>query len=129
MRITSLGALFLASLVLQVEPAAAGTPVSEARPSSLGAADKKDAEKDRAIQVKDKLTVSISDLEAPNKDTVVKAVVDEKGEVTLPHLKNPVKAKGLTCPKLEEAIVKAYHDANILYKANVKVVFRKDPAP
>jgi Polysaccharide biosynthesis/export protein len=129
MQIKSLGALLLASLVLQPGMAAGAAPVSESAAMTLGAADKKDPEKDRAIQAKDKLTVSISDLEKPNEDTVVKVVADEKGEITLPHLKNPVKAKGLTCQKLEGVIVKAYRDANILYKANVKVAFRKDPKP
>ena len=129
MRITSCGALLLASLVFPLQMAAQGAPVPGAPPSARRAADKKEAEKERAIQAKDKLTVSVSDLEAPNKDTVVKVAVDEKGEVTLPHLKKPLKAKGLTCKKLEGEIVKAYRDANILAQANVKVVFRKDPTP
>ena len=127
MRITSCGALLLASLIFLLQMAAQGAPVPGAPPSARRAAEKKEAE--RAIQAKDKLTVSVSDLEAPNKDTVVKVAVDEKGEITLPHLKKPLSAKGLTCRKLEGAIVKAYRDANILAQANVKVVFRKDPTP
>ena len=88
--------------------------------------EKKEPEKERVIQPKDKLTVSVGDLEAPNADTIVKVVVGDKGDITLPYLKKPVKAKGLTCRKLEGEIVKAYHDAQMLNQANVKVVFRKD---
>jgi hypothetical protein len=128
-RITSCGALLLASLIFLLQTPGRAAPVPEAPPSARRAAEKKEAQKERAIQAKDKLTVSVSDLEAPNKDTVVNVAVDEKGEVTLPHLKKPLKAKGLTCKKLEGEIVKAYNAANILKEANVKVVFRKDSKP
>ena len=129
MRITSCGALLLASLIFLLQTAGRAAAVHEAPPSARRAAEKKEAEKEPAIQAKDKLTVSVSDLEAPNRDTVVNVAVDEKGEVTLPHLKKPLKAKGLTCKKLEREIVKAYNAANILKEANVKVVFRKDSKP
>jgi protein involved in polysaccharide export with SLBB domain len=85
---------------------------------------KKVDEKSRVIRSGDRLAVSIDDLEAINQKMVVKVDVDAKGNVTLPSLKQPVPAAGMTLDKLEAGIVKAYHDAQLLNKANVKVVFR-----
>jgi polysaccharide biosynthesis/export protein len=90
----------------------------------LAADDKGDKEKDRVIKTDDKLTVTIDDLQGPGIQTAVKAVVDKKGQVTLPHLTKPVTARGLTCQKLERAVVKAYRDANLIAQATVSVKFR-----
>jgi protein involved in polysaccharide export with SLBB domain len=90
-----------------------------------GRADEKDKEKQQVIQAGDKLTVTIDDLQGPGVQTSIKAVVDKKGDITLP-LVNNVAAKGLTCAKLEQAIVKAYRDAKLIQQANVSVKFRTE---
>jgi protein involved in polysaccharide export with SLBB domain len=98
-----------------------------AAPSPLLAAegDAKGGEKARVIKAGDRLVVSVDDLEAINQKTVIKADVDAKGEVKLPYLKTAVPAAGLTTAKMEEAVVKAYHDAQLINQANVKVIFRE----
>jgi hypothetical protein len=95
-------------------------------PEDGGGSNKKVDEKTRVIRTGDRLAVSIDDLEAINQKTVVKVDVDAKGDVALPYLKQPVPAAGMTLDKLEAGIVKAYHDAQLINKANVKVVFRSE---
>ena len=65
-------------------------------------------------------------MEAPGKDTIIKAVVDDKGEISLPYVKEPVRVKDLTCAKVEEAVAKAYRDARLIVETVVKVVIAKD---
>ena len=89
----------------------------------------KDPEAQRVIRPKDRLTISVRDLEAPNKDTIIKALVDDKGEVKLPYVKEPVRAGDLTCNKLEDAIGQAYRDARIIEQTIVKVAFAKEQKP
>jgi hypothetical protein len=97
---------------------------------AVTAADKA-RKRNRLIADDDELTVTIADLQGPGLNTTVNAVVDGKGRIELPNLKNPVRAEGLTLAKLKEAIVKAYHDENLLNRAEVTVKFRaaEDPAP
>ena len=88
----------------------------------------------RDLRVGDALVVTIADLEAPGKSTMVKADVDAKGEITLPLLSKPVPARGLTREKLTDAIVKAYERDKLIANAVVTVKFRnagknEPPAP
>src|SRR5688572_636918 len=85
----------------------------------------KDAEKNPVIKVDDRLEVTVFDLQGPGVKTVVKQTVDKKGEIKLPYV-DRVAAKGLTCGKLEAAIVKAYRDANLIANATVSVEFAKE---
>jgi protein involved in polysaccharide export with SLBB domain len=105
--------LLLASLTLLAAPAMA----DESRA----------ADKDRVIRPKDELTVSINGLDGPNRVTALKRVVDDKGEIKLPQVREPLQAKGLTCKKLAEAVDKAYRDARLIETADAKVVFTKEP--
>jgi protein involved in polysaccharide export with SLBB domain len=88
----------------------------------------------RALGAGDRLVVTILDLEGPGKNTIVKADVDKKGQITLPALPGPVSADGLTRDKLCEAIVKAYERGGLIANATVTVKFRgpetkQQPAP
>jgi Polysaccharide biosynthesis/export protein len=80
-------------------------------------------EEERVIKQDDRLSISIFDLQGPGIETVAKKELDKKGQISLPYLKNPLTAKGLTLKKLEAAIVKAYRDENLLAQATVSVKF------
>jgi protein involved in polysaccharide export with SLBB domain len=86
-----------------------------------------DAERPRVIRPQDELAVSIDGIDAPNKVSTFKRVVDGKGRINLPQLKDPLRAEGITCTELEAAIDRAYRDAKLLERANAKVVFTQAP--
>ncbi len=75
---------------------------------------------DYTIGRNDLIGVSITDLVAPNVETVRTTRVSEGGMVSLPLLE-PIKAAGLTEAQMERAIAKAYKDANLIQNANVSV--------
>jgi protein involved in polysaccharide export with SLBB domain len=69
----------------------------------------------------DLVSVSIFDLLGEGTGEQVKTVrVTETGMISLPFIP-PVKASGLTERELEEAVSKAYEDANLIRKARVSV--------
>jgi protein involved in polysaccharide export with SLBB domain len=88
-----------------------------------------DSASERVIRPKDELAVSVDGLNAPNKVSTVKLVVDEKGRIKLPQVKEPLRAEGLTCGKLAEAVDKAYRDAKLIERAGAQVVFTRAPGP
>ena len=90
---------------------------------------KKGEEKERVVKAEDSLAITVFDLEGPGRKTEVKVEPDKDGKVSLPHLKSPVTAKGLTAGKLKDAIVKAYRDENLIAQANVLVDFFDEVDP
>ncbi|MGD0389191.1 MAG: polysaccharide biosynthesis/export family protein, partial [Tepidisphaeraceae bacterium] len=69
----------------------------------------------------DLVSISIFDLLGEGTGEQVKTVrVTETGMVSLPFI-SPVKASGLTERELEQAVSKAYEDANLIRKARVSV--------
>jgi protein involved in polysaccharide export with SLBB domain len=76
---------------------------------------------DYVIGRNDLLQVSIGDLVAPNVETQKVMRVSESGNISLPLIP-PIKAMGLTEAQLEQAIVQAYRDANLIQNATVSVV-------
>lgn len=88
---------------------------SEVRPEDLVPSDK-----DYAIGRNDLISIAITDLVAPNVETVRTSRVSESGMISLP-LVGQVKAVGLTEADLEKAISKAYRDANLIQNAQVSV--------
>jgi polysaccharide export outer membrane protein len=76
---------------------------------------------DYVIGRNDLLQVSITDLVQQGVETVKQMRVTESGYITLP-LVGQVKALGLTEGQLEQAIVAAYRDANLIPNAQVSVV-------
>lgn len=75
---------------------------------------------DYTVGRNDLLNISISDLMAPGQETVKTARVSESGNISLPYL-GAVHAAGLTEIELEQAIVQAYRDANLIQNSQVSV--------
>lgn len=100
-----------------------------AMPLRAQEAKKKTEEKERTVEPGEPLAVTVFDLDGPGRKTEVKVEPDEKGQVSLPHLKNPVAAKGLTAGKLKDAIVKEYRDENLIANAAVLVQFWDEVEP
>jgi len=75
---------------------------------------------DYTIGRNDLLQISISDLVAPGQETLKTTRVSESGNISLPYL-GTVHAAGLTEIELEQAIVQAYRDANIIQSSQVSV--------
>jgi polysaccharide export outer membrane protein len=74
---------------------------------------------DYRIGKNDVVSVSIFDLMGEGTGEVPKVVrVSETGQISLPFI-GPVKAEGLTEHELEDAVAKAYEDANLIKKARV----------
>lgn len=89
---------------------------SDVRPADLVT-----VSKDYVIGKNDLIQISITDLVAPGVESQKVTRVSESGMITLPLIKQ-VQAAGLTEAQLEEAIVQAYRDANLIQNAQVSVV-------
>ncbi|HEY8747288.1 MAG TPA: polysaccharide biosynthesis/export family protein [Tepidisphaeraceae bacterium] len=76
---------------------------------------------DYHISPNDLLAITLSDLNGPNTESIKQSRVTESGNVSLPFLKESVRAKGLTEIQLERAIVDAYKQAQLIENANVSV--------
>lgn len=76
-------------------------------------------------RVGDALEIYLWGLEGPNAESRLNRVVDKEGKIELPRIK-PLVVKGLTESQIEDAITKAYHDANLIATMMVAVM-RIDP--
>jgi protein involved in polysaccharide export with SLBB domain len=76
---------------------------------------------DYAIGKNDLLSISISDLVGPGVETVKTVRVSESGNVSLPLLKDPIHAQGLTEAELEKVVVERYKDQQLIQNAQVSV--------
>jgi polysaccharide biosynthesis/export protein len=75
---------------------------------------------DYVIGKNDLLSISITDLVGPGIESVRQARVTESGKISMP-LVPQITAAGLTEAQLEQAIVAAYRDANLISNAQVSV--------
>ncbi len=75
---------------------------------------------DYVIGKNDLLSVSITDLVGPGIESVRQVRVTESGKISMP-LVPQISAAGLTEAQLEQAIVAAYRDANLISNAQVSV--------
>jgi polysaccharide export outer membrane protein len=89
---------------------------SDVRPGDLVATNQ-----DYVIGRNDLIQVSITDLVAPGVESTKATRVSESGFISLPLI-GQVKAVGLTEAQLEQAVVQAYRDANLIQNAQVSVV-------
>jgi hypothetical protein len=106
-----------------VRPARAQTAPPAAPPAAEKAAG------DRTIGPQDFLEITITELAGGGVKSVVKAQVNEKGNVVLP-LVGSVTAVGVTREELEKAIAQNYRDKNLIQNAKVSVKFiEKGQAP
>jgi polysaccharide export outer membrane protein len=76
---------------------------------------------DYTVSRNDTLTISISDLQGPGIETVKQTRVSESGNISLPYI-GQLRAEGLTEIELEQAIVRAYREKNLIEQATVSVV-------
>ena len=75
---------------------------------------------DYVIGKNDLLSISITDLVGPGIESVRQVRVTESGKISMP-LVPQITAAGLTEAQLEQAIVAAYRDANLISNAQVSV--------
>src|SRR5437870_197747 len=73
---------------------------------------------DYAISRNDVLTISISDLQGPGIETVKQTRVSETGNISLPYI-GQLRAEGLTEIELEQSVVRAYRENNLIEAATV----------
>jgi protein involved in polysaccharide export with SLBB domain len=73
------------------------------------------------IAVGEAVEFEIADLEGPGKVSKQRLTVGEDGRVALPQLAKPVDVAGLTEAEAEQAIVRAYRDADVVVNAKVSV--------
>jgi len=76
---------------------------------------------DYAIGPYDLVNITISDLRGPGLDDLKQVRVTSSGKVSLPNI-NQISIGGMTEAQAEEAISKAYRDAQIIQNAQVSVV-------
>ena len=111
----------LLPIVSQVDPAIEEMDQQWTRATEPTAEDQKRLSGDYRIAPDDLLAITLSDINGPNTETVKQVRVTESGNISLPYLDSPVHGAGLTEIQLEQAIVKAYRDANLVLHANVSV--------
>jgi polysaccharide biosynthesis/export protein len=108
-------------IVSQLDPAAEEGESQWARAAEPTAADLKPYVGDYRISPNDLLAITLSDIQGPNTETVKQTRVTESGNISLPFLDNPIHAAGLTEIQLEQVIVQAYKNANLIQHAQVSV--------
>ena len=108
-------------IVNQLDPATEEGESQWARATEPTADDLKPVVGDYRISQNDLLAITLSDIQGPNTETVKQARVTESGNISLPFLDNPIHAAGLTEIQLEQVIVQAYKNANLIQHAQVSV--------
>lgn len=108
-------------IVNELDPALEGGDVQWTRATDPTADDLKPAIGDYRISPNDLLAITLSDINGPNTETVKQARVTESGNISLPYLDTPIRAAGLSEIQLEQVIVQAYKNANLIQKAQISV--------
>lgn len=85
------------------------------------AADLVDEGGDYTIGANDLVAITITDLSGPGQETLKQVRVTDSGKVSLPYV-GQVSVAGLTEAQAEEAVSKAYRDAQIIQNAQVSVI-------
>jgi protein involved in polysaccharide export with SLBB domain len=108
-------------IVSQIDPGIEEADNQWARATNPTADDLKPVSGDYHISPNDLLAISLSDINGPNTETVKQTRVTESGNISLPYLEKPLHVAGLTEAELEQMIVQAYKDANLIQHAQVSV--------
>lgn len=108
-------------IVNELDPALESGDIQWSRATDPTADDLKPAVADYRISPNDLLAITLSDINGPNTETVKQARVTESGNISLPYLDTPIRAAGLTEIQLEQQIVQAYRNANLIQKAQISV--------
>jgi protein involved in polysaccharide export with SLBB domain len=88
--------------------------------STVTAEDMQPVQGDYVLGRNDYIAVSITDLVAPNVESVVQKRISESGKISLP-LVGQIQAAGLSEAQLESAVQQAYRDAGLIQNATVSV--------
>jgi protein involved in polysaccharide export with SLBB domain len=107
-------------IVSQIDPAVEEADNQWARATPPTAEDLVPQQGDYRISPDDLLAISLSDINGPNTETVKQTRVTESGNISLPYLQ-AIRAAGYTEIQLEQVIIQAYKDANIIQHAQVSV--------
>jgi len=108
-------------IVSQIDPAVEEADNQWARATEPTAEDLKPSTADYRISRNDLLNITLSDINGPNTETVKQSRVTESGNISLPYLDQPVHAEGSTEIQLEQSIIEAYKNANLIQHAQVSV--------
>jgi len=108
-------------IVSQIDPAVEEADNQWARAVDPTAEDMMSQTRDYHISPNDLLAISLSDIQGPNTETVKQTRVSESGNISLPYLDHPLHAAGVTEIQLEQAIIQAYREANLIQHAQVSV--------
>lgn len=108
-------------IVNQLDPVAEGPEAQWTHATDPTADDLKPTVGDYRVSPNDLLAITLSDINGPNTETVKQARVTESGNISLPYLDNPIRAAGLTEIQLEQVIVQAYKNANLIQHAQISV--------
>jgi polysaccharide biosynthesis/export protein len=108
-------------IVSQVDPQSETSEQQWAGASEPTADDLKPLTGNYRISPNDQLAITLSDINGPNTETVRRAQVTESGDISLPYLEQAIHAAGMTEIQLEQAIVQAYRNANLIQRAQVSV--------
>lgn len=76
---------------------------------------------DYKISPNDLLQVTLSDLAGPGSEQVKTVRVSQTGQIVLPLLVKPVQATGLSEAQVQQAVVDAYKDADVVRNATISV--------
>jgi protein involved in polysaccharide export with SLBB domain len=108
-------------IVDQVDPALEEGDNQWARATDPTADDLKPTLGDYVVSPNDLLAITLSDINGPNTETVKQTRVTSSGNISLPYLEKPIHAAGITEIQLEQAVIQAYRDANLIQHAQVSV--------
>jgi protein involved in polysaccharide export with SLBB domain len=108
-------------IVSQIDPGVEELDNQWAHATDPTAEDLKPMTGDYHVSPNDLLAITLSDINGPNTETVKQTRVTESGNISLPYLEKPIHAGGTTEADLEQAIVQAYKDANLIQHAQVSV--------
>ena len=111
----------LMPIVSQVDPAIEEGDTQWSQAAEPTADDLKPVTGDYRISPNDLLSITLSDINGPNTETVKQSRVTQTGNISLPYIDQPVHAAGSTEIQLEQSIVEAYRTANLIQHAQVSV--------
>ena len=111
----------LMPIVSQVDPAIEEGDTQWSQAAEPIADDLKPVTGDYRISPNDLLSITLSDINGPNTETLKQSRVTQTGNISLPYIDQPVHAAGLTEIQLEQSIVEAYRTANLIQHAQVSV--------
>jgi protein involved in polysaccharide export with SLBB domain len=107
-------------ILTTLDPAVEGGNDPYANAADPKPEDMRPSKGDYTVSKNDLVQITVSDLGGPGVETTKVARVSDSGNISLPYL-NSLHAAGLTEIELEQAIIEAYRNANLIQNAQVSV--------